>query len=171
MAPSEPEWPNSWFGSAVDVSGEYVVVGAPRWDNDAEPLGGMPEETTDCGAAWIFDAEATAGADGFIPPVAKLELDAVLAGDYFGCAVAIEGSTAVVGAWGRDISSADADHSGAAFIFEQSQSGSWSLVASLTASDASAGDRFGSALALNGGVLVVSSPRADDDAGRIYIYD
>ena len=171
LAPSGSEWPYSWFGSAVGVSGEYVVVGAPRWDNDAEPLEGMPEETTDCGAAWIFDAEATAGADGFVYPVAKLEFDAVLAGDYFGCAVAIEGSTAVVGAWGRDISSADADHSGAAFIFEQSQSGSWSLVASLTAPDASAGDRFGSALALNDGVLVVAAPRADDDAGRVYIYD
>ena len=61
--------------------------------------------------------------------------------DYFGVSVAVSGAVAVVGAYQDDDAGTA---SGSAYVFEQQQDGSWLEVEKLVASDAAAGDKFGS---------------------------
>jgi len=93
------------------------------------------------------------------------------AGDQLGRAVALHGTTAVVGAWGADDAGAE---SGAAYVFER-VGAVWYPSVRLVASDAASGDRFGFAVACRGDALVVGAPRADvsghADAGAIYVFD
>ncbi|MBX7212045.1 MAG: FG-GAP repeat protein [Verrucomicrobiaceae bacterium] len=72
------------FGIAVSISGTLAVVGCVLDDTGA----------TDTGIAYVFDlGGATPGT-----PAATLVNPTPLSGDYFGYAVAISGSTVVVGA-------------------------------------------------------------------------
>ena len=65
--------------------------------------------------------------------------------------MAISGSTAVVGAPGKN------SNTGAAYVFTRSGS-TWSQRAELTAADGAAGDGFGYAVALSGSTAVVGAP-------------
>jgi FG-GAP repeat len=69
----------------------------------------------------------------------------------FGDAVAISGSTAIVGADGRK------SNTGAAYVFVRSRSG-WSQEAKLTASDAAIDDQFGSSVSISGSTVIVGAP-------------
>ena len=94
--------------------------------------------------------------------VAKLTASDGAAGDWFGNSIAVDGETAVVGAWENDNSK------GAAYVFIR-QSGTWSQVAKLTASDGAAGDDFGSSVAVDGDTVVVGAVY-DDDEGSAYVF-
>jgi hypothetical protein len=85
------------------------------------------------------------------------------AGDYFGKAVAVSGDTMVVGA------SRTGSQKGAAYVFVRSGSG-WALAATLTASDGAAGDYFGDAVAISGGVLVIGAPHINSLQGAAYVF-
>ena len=90
--------------------------------------------------------------------------------DQFASAVAVDADTIVVGAPLVDLgTSTDA---GAAYVFVRDpSSGNFSQQQKLTAADASAGDRFGSAVHLDGNTLVVGAPLVDlgtsDDTGSV----
>ena len=94
--------------------------------------------------------------------VAKLTASDGAAGDWFGNSIAVDGETAVVGAWEND------NGKGAAYVFIR-QSGTWSQVAKLTASDGAAGDDFGSSVAVDGDTVVVGAVY-DDDKGSAYVF-
>ena len=98
----------------------------------------------------------------------KLTAGDAAAGDSFGRSVAIDGDTAVVGAPGVDDGGSDA---GAAYVIVRS-GGSWSEQAKLTASDAAAGDSFGSSVAIDGDTVVVGAPFAPggDGSGAAYVF-
>jgi hypothetical protein len=89
--------------------------------------------------------------------VAKLTAGDAEAGDSFGRSVAMSGDTVIVGApW------EDADgfyHAGSAYVFMRDAGGAdaWEQVAKLTASDAGEKDEFGSAVAIEGGTVVVGA--------------
>jgi hypothetical protein len=93
--------------------------------------------------------------------------------DQFGSAVAADADTIVVGAPLADLgTSTDA---GAAYVFVRDPStGVFSQQQKLTAGDASAGDRFGSAVHVDGNTLVVGAPLVDlgtsDDPGAVYVF-
>jgi hypothetical protein len=72
--------------------------------------------------------------------------------ENFGAAVALDGSSALVGA-------SVADGSGVAYVYDRND---WvgGPVASLTVSDAGDGDEFGHAVALRDGTALVGAPRA-----------
>ncbi|MFW5942403.1 MAG: Calx-beta domain-containing protein [Chloroflexota bacterium] len=118
------------------------------------------------GGAWREQFKATAADAG--------------AGYYFGTAVAIDGNTALIGAWGDEGSSGLLHQdTGAAFIFERStpDSNDWQQVAKLTASDAQAADNFGTSVALDGDVALVGAHQEDGgpgdplpNAGAVYVY-
>ena len=75
------------------------------------------------------------------------------AGDRFGISVAIDGDTAVVGAYGDDDNGLS---SGSAYVFVKPGSG-WANMtetAKLTASDGAAGDFFGRSGAISGDIVV-----------------
>jgi len=138
-----------YFGRAVAVSGDTVVVGIPR-----------------SGSAYVF-----VRADGDWTQQAKLTASDAASDDSFGQAVAISGDTIVVGAPRDDDNSQN--ESGSAYIFVRS-AGDWNQQAKLTASDAARSDYFGQAVAISGDTVVVGAPYDDDnnqyDSGSAYIF-
>ena len=128
-----------YFGDAVAISEGVVVVGA-----DYADIGGRAEQ----GAAYVF-ARNQGGADQW-GQVRKLTAGDGAAYHYFGGAVALSGDTAVVGAWGADVSGTLGQ--GAAYVFARNQGGAdqWGQVKKLAAADGAAYDRFGYAVAING---------------------
>ncbi len=93
--------------------------------------------------------------------IAKLTASDGVAGDLFGHSVAVDGDTAVVGAY------EDESEKGAAYVLAKDSSGAWSQVAKLTASDGDtssdgeAGDIFGWSVAVDWDTVVVGA-RYDD---------
>lgn len=98
------------------------------------------------------------------------------AGDWFGCGVAIDGDTAVVGASGDDTACInDPDcNSGAAYVFLRMANGDWVLKAKLTSLDTRAGDRFGASVAIDGDTIVIGRPAwgaGDPRRAGAYVFD
>ena len=140
-----------YFGRAVAVSGTTAIVGAP-WDDDNGDTSG---------SAYLFDT--TTGAQ-----VAKLLPSDGASADYFGYAVAISGTTAIVGAWANDAPVANA---GSAYLFDTTTG---VQIAKLTAADAVAWDSFGEFVAIDGTTAVVGAPGDDDNgsgSGSAYVFD
>lgn len=113
--------------------------------------------------------------DGIPGPLAvavqqsKLTASDGAAQDLFGIAVAVDGDTAVVGAYGDDGPSTDA---GSAYVFVRSGS-TWVQQQKLVASDAAANDHFGHSVAISGDTIVVGAESDDSpnaDAGSAYVF-
>ncbi len=85
--------------------------------------------------------------------------------DRFGVSVAIDGNTAVVGAYQNDSNGSDC---GAAYVYELSGS-QWLQRQKLTPSDGSAGDQFGRSVAIEGNSIVVGS-YYDNSSGSAYVF-
>ncbi|HEV3470553.1 MAG TPA: thrombospondin type 3 repeat-containing protein [Pyrinomonadaceae bacterium] len=94
------------------------------------------------------------------------------ADDFFGNSVAVSGDTAVVGAFVDDDPVRGAN-TGAAYVFVRTGT-TWALQQKLTAGDALAGDRFGSAVAIDGDTIAVGAMFADvgaaGNAGKVYVF-
>jgi len=76
-----------------------------------------------------------------------------------GVAVAVAGSTALVGAPYEQVGSPGVFNIGAVYVFSKSE-GSWSETQKLTGSDNTAPNQFGNSVALHGHTAVVSAPAA-----------
>ncbi|MCB8942277.1 MAG: cadherin-like domain-containing protein [Ardenticatenaceae bacterium] len=149
------------FGAAVSISGDMALVGAYRDDDGGH----------DSGSAYIF-ARNQGGANNW-GQVAKLTADDAATDALFGESVSLSDNVALIGASGDDNGG---EGSGAAYIFRRNQGGTnnWGQVAKLTASDAAAGDRFGTAVALSEDTALVGAYRNDDngdDSGSAYIFE
>ena len=101
----------------------------------------------------------------------KLIADDGAANDNLGYSVALDGNTAVVGAYKADVST-NTDR-GAAYVFVRNGS-TWVFQAKLVASDGAAGDQFGYAVALHVDTIVVGAPLNDNtngtNAGAAYVF-
>ncbi len=86
--------------------------------------------------------------------------------DSFGFSVAIDGDTAIVGAYWDDDRGTD---SGSAYVFER-VNGVWTEVAKLTASDGQAQDQFGVSVAIDGDTVIVGAFQ-DDFKGSAYVFE
>lgn len=122
------------FGDAVTVSGSMAVIGVPGISGEGV---GAAYVFTRSGSAWKQQAKLTA-ADG-----AK--------GNSFGQAVALSGSTIVIGAPGTYQESA-----GAAYVFARSGS-TWRQQAKLSPPGATKGENFGWSVAMSGATIVVGA--------------
>lgn len=132
------------FGSAVGISNDTVIVGA-RWDWNTTAHSGSAYVYRGNGSSWyveqkIFDSTGAAHWDNF------------------GCAVTIEGDTAVIGAWGDDDNGSGF---GSAYVYTRTGS-SWYQEPKLFDSDGGQYDEFGSAVAMSGNVAIVC---AESDSG------
>jgi len=153
-----------YFGYKVAMSGDVVVVGAPR--DDVGP-------NADQGSAYVFGRNVGgAGQWGFVK---KLTASDGAAGDNFShFSVSLSGTTLVVGAVYHD--EGFNANQGAAYIFERDAGGpnNWGEVKKLTASDGTTNDYFGFA-ALSGDLLVVgaSGRRVGTNAnqGAAYVFE
>ena len=150
------------FGSSIAFDGETIVVGAPFDDSKK-------------GAAYLFvkpddgwdNPNGTDPVDLTDP--AKLTAPNAAVEDEFGYSVAMDGNTVVVGAYSDDSTDTDGNpvaNSGSAYVFTKPGNAwvSTSTAATLTASDAAAGDEFGSSVAVDGNTIVVGASGDDGDA-------
>ena len=139
------------FGTAVGADAGRIVVGASGNDVMA----------TNAGAAFVFSHNGTSWIQQ-----AALHSSTPAVNDHFGERVDLEGDTTV-------ISAAFPDSSGVVFVFRRTDGG-WSAAQQLVAPDGVAGDRFGSALDLHEGILVVGASNRDlttnEQAGAGYIF-
>ena len=150
--------PYDYFGHAVSISGDTIVVGAYRDDFDC----------SNCGSAYVFERNTK----GQWIETQKLFASDAEADDYYGLIVSLSGDTVVVGAAKADDNGTE---SGSAYIYEQAGDGTWSEVAKLTASDGSSADYFGQAVSISGDWVVVGGYLDDNengsDSGSAYVFE
>jgi LPXTG-site transpeptidase (sortase) family protein len=138
-----------YFGCAVDISGERIIVGA----NEANFTG-----TRGPGAAYIYNGR---GNNWLLE--ARLSAEDDRRGDFFGNAVAISSETAVVGAPFKDPRQEPrglVTNGGAAYVFSLRGS-TWKETALLTAEKPLAFAEFGSSVAVSGDTIVVGARNED----------
>lgn len=126
------------FGEFVSLNGANALIGA-YGDDDRGSL---------AGASYIFSRTGSTWSQ-----VSKLKASDGAAGDRFGSAVALDGDYALIGAQNDDDMGTD---SGSAYVVARNGA-AWAQQAKLTASDGTANDRFGSAVAISGEYAVVGS--------------
>lgn len=135
------------LGSAAAISGDLALVGA-RGKGD--------------GAAYLYGRDQ-GGADNWGQLTRLLPDNALPTNARFGDAATLSGVYAAVGAPGAN------SQAGEVYLFEES-GGSWSEVALLTASPATANDEFGTSVALSGDYLLVGAP-GDGGSGAVYVWE
>lgn len=145
-------------GLRVALFGDTAVLGAPRAAEQGQ---------IDRGAVYVFQRTGSAWSQ-----VVRLLASDGAASSGFGDAIALEGDTLIVGAPTHDIG-ADAD-AGQVYVFQRT-AGVWSQVAILSAVGAASDDRYGSSVALSGGLLLVGAPLQEDagsptNAGVVHVY-
>jgi hypothetical protein len=137
-----------WFGVAVAISGDTIVIGARFHDG---PAG------ADQGAAYLFVRPAGGWTDS--TESCRLAAPDAAAGDQFGNSVSISGDTVVVGAYSAD-NAAPGSNQGAAYVFTR-PTGGWPVflaqAAKLVAAGAGGGDSFGIYTAVSADTVVVGA--------------
>lgn len=145
------------FGSAVAVSGDRVLVGAPEHDSVA----------AEAGAAYIYENVGGTWVEQLLTASDGAAMDA------FGLSVAIDGDLAVIGA------PADTPfgfNSGSAYVFERI-GGTWTEVQKLTASNGILGDLYGISVSIEGDRIIVGACQVSSfqffgfGNGRIFVYE
>lgn len=142
------------FGEAVGISADDIVVGEPGDDIAANGAG----------AARVFHR------DGRTWTSLALASSSPRAGGDFGRAVAIDGDTLAIGAPGEH--DGNGVQTGVVHVFVRNGT-SWVEQARVWPADGNAGDRFGAAVALSGGRLLVGAPQDSDiafRAGSAYLF-
>ena len=143
------------FGIAVAISGDTAVFGAAGDDD---------QKATNSGSAYIFTRTGTNWSQQ-----AKLTASGPTVDNSFGWAVAVDGDTAVIGAF-RD---GDAGlNSGSAYVFRRSGS-NWTQQNKLVSSDLAEGDQLGYAGVISGNTIILGAPYDDDggtNSGSVYVF-
>lgn len=141
---------NDDFGSSASIDGNTALIGALAAD--------LPGKTS-AGAAYVFVRAGTSWSQQ-----AKLASSDIAASDEFGAAVAVSGDTAAVGAPGGFSTVAGFKYdSGAAYVFVRAGS-SWSQQAKLDLASPIKGSSYGSAIAVDGGTVIIGAPFEDSGA-------
>ena len=153
--------PGDKFGSAVALSGDTALIGAPEADEGANTEIGSAYVFVRSGTSWTFQQ--------------KLGASGGFAGALFGSAVALDGNTALVGAYQQTLSPSFAT-TGAAYVFVRSGTHpnvTWTQQQRLLSNDAVDGDRFGFSVALDGDTALIGAPNVTITAttqGSAYIF-
>ncbi|KAG5184080.1 hypothetical protein JKP88DRAFT_163619, partial [Tribonema minus] len=151
------------FGCSVAVSGRYAVIGVCARS--------IKYTITSAGVAQV---QEFSGATNQWVKTATLYPDDVYTGDSFGYAVSVSGTYAVITANQADPGCKT--NAGAAYVFERNDLTSvWEQKTKLVASDALAGDGFGSSVAVSGTYAMVgASPRTElgtANSGGVYVFE
>lgn len=146
--PNEARFPNG-FGGSVAMSGNWALVG--DWGNTKYAVPGE---------AFAFKRDSNGQ---FRWNAQRLDAGAYKhESDWFAFSLALDGTTAAIGAWGDAEFGKDA---GAVYVYSL-DGDVWTLERKLTLPNAAAGDALGTAVALDGDTLVASAPGRDDEFGR-----
>lgn len=152
---------NAGFGSRVAISGNYAILGSPRYSGSG--LNNM-------GIAYIF----IHGSSGW-KEFARLAAKDSAANDYFGGSVSISGDYAIVGSANKTVGSNSAQ--GKAYIYHRSGT-SWLLDTALVKPAGAAFDDFGWSVSIcanntGGPGVAIGIPYSDaagSDRGEVYFY-
>ncbi len=148
------------FGFAVDVDGDYAVVGSPGEDG-----GG-----TGRGVAYIFSRDL--GGSEAWGRIGEFSPSDIPDYTYLGTAVAIDGALAVIGSAWEDNAGTDR---GAVHILGRDYGGmdSWGRVKRIVASDEHDNDLFGYSVAVDGDEVLVGAAWArggGTERGQAYLF-
>ena len=127
---------NDAFGSAIAMTDQWLVVGAPLQANENGEEAGIVGLFRRDGAGWVFDRS-------LIPVEGKAD-------GQFGSSVDVHAETILVGAPSSRVP-------GSAYLFERSGD-AWEEVAQFTESDGSSSDLFGASVALDETMALVGAP-------------
>jgi hypothetical protein len=148
------------FGAAIAIAGDIIAIGAANAEADSGPS---------IGAVYVFRQDAT-GADRW-DQIAKLTGSDVLASTVpgFGQAVALTGSTLLVGAPGVEVGSKT--DQGAAYVFERNAGGpdAWGEVTRLVAGDGLSRENFGTAVAFDNENGIIGASGYESAEGAVYL--
>jgi len=146
-----------YFGTAVAIDAETIVVGAKSDD----------QRGTNAGAAVVYSL----GLTGDWVEEAKLLAYDAGSYDYFASAVAIDGDMIAVGV---ALDDDNAHSTGSVYLFKRNQSDEWSQHLKLLASDGASHDKFGRALGVSNGTVVVGAywniATNSERTGAAYVY-
>jgi len=139
------------FGHSVAIAGDLIAVGAPLENSGGQTRSGAVHLYKLIGSTWTH--------------VRTLTAPTTVAENRFGFAIAMEGTTLVVGAPRRKEGS-DPINSGAAFVFDLSDSNptNWALTDTLRDPDPDdpinpdVGQQFGRSVAIHGDTIAVGAP-------------
>ena len=160
---------DDYFGHAVAISGETLVVGALGESSNATGVNGNQYNNSapTSGAAYVFTRTGINWSQQ-----AYLKASNTGASDSFGDSLAISGDMLVVGAYYESSSATgvngdpdnnSASQSGAAYLFTRTGT-TWSQQSYIKASNTEAVDWFGFSVALSGTTLVAGAPAEDSNA-------
>ena len=161
-----------YFGKAMAISGDTIVIGAPDEASAATTVNGaqLDNSAKDAGAAYVFVRSG-----GVWTQEAYLKAPNAEAGDQFGSSVAISGDRIIIGAPGEssgasgingDSSDNSMHRSGSAYLFTRFQN-NWSSQLYLKASNPDSMDGFGRQVAIQGDAIMVSAPNESSSSGGI----
>ena len=149
--------PGDFFGQAVALSDDFVLVGSPREDGNVDPSTFF----TNSGTAYVFDASTG-------QELMQLRPSEVLLNAFFSRSVALEGS---IGAIGTNAFNAQMVDTGAVYLFDVSTG---EELHKLLALDGESDDELGESVAIDGGLVVAGAARDDDngdESGSAYVFD
>lgn len=137
---------NAFVGTAVAISSDRVLLGAP----------GVNTNALRAGAAYVFDPSG-----GSWSQTAKLEAAAGAADDHLGGAVAVSAKLALAGATEEAVQ-AGLTSTGVVHAFREVTPGAWSASHRLTAAEGLPFDRYGGALAVSTDTMAVAAAKSVD---------
>ncbi|MGH8427479.1 MAG: Ig-like domain-containing protein [Gammaproteobacteria bacterium] len=141
---SSDETANQYFGGLFTLSGSNFVDGEPIRTVNGNTAQGVAYVFSNSGGSWSQVAKLTASDGG--------------ASQYFGNAVAVSGSTALIGArlatWNGNV------QVGAIYVYDDS-GGSWTQALKIGPSDGTMVDQFGGAIAFSGTTALAGAWDAD----------
>jgi hypothetical protein len=152
------------FGSAITLSQDTLVVGAPNEASKATGVDGNQgsNNSADAGAAYVFVRDL---ANAWTQQ-AYVKASNADSGDNFGATLSLSGDTFVVGAPREDSAGVGIDgiqnneralNSGAAYVFARDGSGTWSQQSYFKASNTGSQDLFGRAVTNHGDFIAVGA--------------
>ncbi|MEM7306293.1 MAG: FG-GAP repeat protein [Planctomycetota bacterium] len=147
--------PQDWYGRAVALDGDRLLVGAS--------LKADPAFAT--GATYVYERSG-----GTWNQTAKLSASDGAGDDFFGGSLDLDGDRILVGAHGADDL---AEESGGAYVFDL-VGGTWVETVKLIAADGKANDDLAVEVALAGDVALLASfgdDEAGPDAGSVYVFE
>lgn len=143
------------FGTSVDISGDFAIIGAPYDDDNG----------LESGSAYIFQNNGSAWVQ-----FQKIVPTDIFPDDHYGISVAIDDSVAIVGVQYDDD---NGSNSGSVYIYRFDGS-NWNEETQLLASDGAIDDEFGFSVDIQANRAIVGAYRNDavaSNAGAVYVFD
>ena len=164
----DPDGPGGWTQQQKLLAFDTAVVGSFGFSvsisGDAAVIGSLLSDDRSAAYVFRFDGESSQ----WLPEHKLVPSDGAGA-DQFGRSVAIDGDTAVIGAWSSD---AGGPSSGAAFIFRfDPKSSQWVQQHQLLPEPNPWTNFFGWSVALDGDTAVIGAHGEDHQAGAAYVFD